>query len=44
VFDDLLNLPHVDWADIEGTVTTKPNRVKAPRHIRPRKHRSTHRR
>ncbi|MEO8999545.1 MAG: serine hydrolase domain-containing protein [Rhodanobacter sp.] len=41
VFDDLLNLPHVDWAEIEGDIkapATTPNRKK------PRKHRSTHHR
>jgi beta-lactamase class C len=42
VFDDLLNLPHVDWADIEGTARVKATRP-APRHVKPRKRRSTHR-
>jgi beta-lactamase class C len=38
VFDDLLGLPHVDWANIEGTAkaAAKP-RVKS----RPRVHRRT---
>jgi beta-lactamase class C len=35
VFDDLLGLPHVDWADIEGSVK-KP--VRAVRHKRSRRH------
>lgn len=42
VFDDLLNLPHVDWADIEGPVKAKPVRA-APRHVKPRKRRPAHR-
>ncbi|MHB1058768.1 MAG: serine hydrolase domain-containing protein [Rhodanobacter sp.] len=36
VFDELLGLPHVDWADIEGNA--KPPAAK-PKH-RPRRHRS----
>jgi beta-lactamase class C len=41
VFDDLLNLPHVDWAEIEGNA--KPATV-TPQRKKPRKHRATHRR
>ena len=43
VFDDLLNLPHVDWADIEGSAKTRARTAPAPRHVKPRKRRSTHR-
>ncbi len=42
VFDDLLNLPHVDWADIEGNAKTRAPAA-APRRVKPRRHRSTHR-
>lgn len=41
VFDDLLNLPHVDWAEIEGNA--KPATV-TPQRKKPRKHRATHHR
>ena len=41
VFDDLLNLPQVDWAEIEGNA--KPATV-TPQRKKPRKHRATHRR
>jgi beta-lactamase class C len=41
VFDDLLNLPHVDWAEIEGNA--KPAAA-TPQRKKPRKHRSTHHR
>ncbi len=41
VFDDLLNLPHVDWAEIEGNA--KPATV-MPQRKKPRKHRATHHR
>jgi len=37
VFDDLLNLPHVDWAEIEGNAkapAAAPQRKKLPRHRR----------
>ncbi len=40
VFDDLLNLPHVDWAEIEGNA--KP--AATPQRKKPRKHRATHHR
>ncbi|MFC5436979.1 serine hydrolase domain-containing protein [Rhodanobacter umsongensis] len=45
VFDDLLNLPHVDWADIEGNAKTRATRATptTPRQVRPRRRRTTHR-
>lgn len=43
VFDDLLGLPHVDWAEIEGTARKVSAPAAAPKHVKPRKHRSTRR-
>ena len=40
VFDDLLNLPHVDWAEIEGNIKTPAT---TPQRKKPRKHRAKHR-
>ena len=43
VFDDLLNLPHVDWAGIEGSARKISAPAATPKRRTPRKHRSTHR-
>ena len=38
VFDGLLGLPHVDWADIEGSAKSPPKPTARRRSHAPRKH------
>ncbi len=42
VFDDLLNLPHVDWAEIEGNARVRAPAA-TPKRVKPRSHRATRR-